>query len=374
MSRQREFLADASAVQFTRFPDGIAGALKKIGGLALGSRLRHRAAEEASHMFFGNGLRTPFLELLATHPPLGERIRRIDPTFDGTLSRGGPDPIHERRTWSTRTRWRPAAGRASTARPWPGRRPLPTIRPPRWRRSARRGRDISIMPPICSAALPLEIAAAVHDPLGAVATVYALLLDDDQSEMRRAQLDYLATKADPKADAETRRVVPFAARVAAEMKLPLVGLVLPALKGLSPVQLASFRDDVLFLIQADKKVSLFEYAVHRLILKRLVERLDPRPGSETKIEPTVLLGPLIGGLLSTLAWLGTRDDEQSRRAFTLGTQALGPLGNGVTLVPRERAGLQAGRRGTRPAWNRRGRRSKNVSSRRAPPASEPTLG
>ncbi len=88
VSRQREFLADASAVQFTRNPDGIAGALKKIGALAEGSRIEDAHAEEASHMFFGEavaGLNELF-GLLATHPPLVERIRRIDPSFTGDFS------------------------------------------------------------------------------------------------------------------------------------------------------------------------------------------------------------------------------------------------------------------------------------------------
>src|SRR3974390_512049 len=84
VSRQREYLADASAVQFTRNPLGIAGALKKIGGLGEnGSRGGAAHSEEDSHMFFGNGLPTPFFGLLATHPPLEERIRAIDPNFDG---------------------------------------------------------------------------------------------------------------------------------------------------------------------------------------------------------------------------------------------------------------------------------------------------
>src|ERR1017187_9512771 len=79
VSRQREFLADASSVQFTRNPAGIAGALKKIGGLGeTGSRLRASHAQEASHMFFGNGMAEPLFSLLATHPPLEERIRAID--------------------------------------------------------------------------------------------------------------------------------------------------------------------------------------------------------------------------------------------------------------------------------------------------------
>src|ERR1700722_10218684 len=84
VSRQREFLADASSVQFTRNPLGITGALKKIGGLGEnGSRLGAAHAEEVSHMFFGNGVSEPFIGLLETHPPLTDRIRAFDPNFDG---------------------------------------------------------------------------------------------------------------------------------------------------------------------------------------------------------------------------------------------------------------------------------------------------
>src|SRR5207244_2783760 len=85
VNRQREFLADASAVQFTRNPAGLAGALKKIGGLSYGSKLEAAHAAEASHMFFGNGMGESFLHLMDTHPPLGERIRAIDPSFDGSF-------------------------------------------------------------------------------------------------------------------------------------------------------------------------------------------------------------------------------------------------------------------------------------------------
>jgi Zn-dependent protease with chaperone function len=83
LSRQREFLADASAVQFTRNPQGLSAALQKIGGF--GSQVESAHAGEASHMFFGNGLGKPFLRVLATHPPLDERIRAIDPSWDGTF-------------------------------------------------------------------------------------------------------------------------------------------------------------------------------------------------------------------------------------------------------------------------------------------------
>ena len=85
VSRQREFLADASAVQFTRNPGGIAGALKRIAGFSKGSRIESPNAQEASHLFFSMAIRS----LFATHPPLAERIRRIDPEYSGLVNEPG---------------------------------------------------------------------------------------------------------------------------------------------------------------------------------------------------------------------------------------------------------------------------------------------
>src|SRR5207245_6839140 len=82
--RQREYLADASAVQFTRNPQGIVGALKKIGGDRWGSRIDHANAEEISHMFIADALWESAWSFFATHPPLAERIKLLDPSFDGT--------------------------------------------------------------------------------------------------------------------------------------------------------------------------------------------------------------------------------------------------------------------------------------------------
>ena len=93
LSRQREMLADASAVQFTRNPAGLAGALRKIG--SVGARIDSPHAGEASHMFFENGLGKPVFGWLATHPSLAERIRAIDPAWDGRFDAVGttPEPV-----------------------------------------------------------------------------------------------------------------------------------------------------------------------------------------------------------------------------------------------------------------------------------------
>jgi Zn-dependent protease with chaperone function len=89
ISRQREFLADASAVQFTRNPQGIASALRKIGDLAEGSAIHSPLAEEASHMFFSDALKK---NLFSSHPPLKERIRRIDPSLNRRVRRSSGVP------------------------------------------------------------------------------------------------------------------------------------------------------------------------------------------------------------------------------------------------------------------------------------------
>ncbi|MCG9773929.1 M48 family metallopeptidase, partial [Vibrio diabolicus] len=92
ISRQREFLADASAVQFTRNDQGIAGALKKIGSHMAGSSLNTKASDEMSHMMFGQSKLSGFSGLFATHPPLEERIRRIEPGWDGSFSQSSHRP------------------------------------------------------------------------------------------------------------------------------------------------------------------------------------------------------------------------------------------------------------------------------------------
>ena len=128
LSRQREFLADAAAVQFTRLPGGIAGALKKIGGYTFHSKLVAANAEEASHLYFGDGL-SHWFGLLATHPPLPDRIRRIEPQWDGQFSKVDvPDRVAQKASRKQRrlspepgARCRPSrlcTGSARRARQW----------------------------------------------------------------------------------------------------------------------------------------------------------------------------------------------------------------------------------------------------------------
>src|SRR6185436_12894605 len=87
VSRQREFLADASSVQFTRNPDGIAGALDQIDASGRGALVANRYAEDMSHMYFGQGISVWMSGLFDTHPPIEERIARVHPGFHATRYR-----------------------------------------------------------------------------------------------------------------------------------------------------------------------------------------------------------------------------------------------------------------------------------------------
>ncbi len=326
VSRQREFLADASSVQFTRNPAGLAGALKKIGGLSVGSKLTAAHADEASHMFFGNGMGESFFHLMDTHPPLAERIQAIDPSFDGKFP---PVGIAEAE--------RPAV-RVS---PPPQRSPLPFPFPGAPRAQAG---VAGLAPPVIAAqtvlahagqptpahldyaeglrvAIPAGLQAAAHEGLGASTLVYALLLSDDEA-VRRQQLDELAATTSTAVCQETLRVWPEAQAVATHAKLPLVDLALPGLRQLSPGQFQQFRAAVQKLVESDGEIDLFEYVLQKIVLRHL------EPYFLQARKPVIQyysLKPLAGDcavLLSALACLGQDQPDKIAFAFRQGAQPL----------------------------------------------------
>jgi Zn-dependent protease with chaperone function len=312
VSRQREFLADASAVQFTRNPEGIAGALKKIGALAEGSRVQDPHAEEASHMFFGEAVSgfNELFGLLSTHPPLVERIRRIDPSFMGDFSQVRVDRALEEAPPRERLAHRPRPGvMALTA--------------------AGAVAQVGTLDQVhvdyasgLKASMPRPLTDAVRDPLGAQATVFALLLDPGES-VRLAQLAWLDTYALPAVARETRLLIADAQRLAPEARLPLVEMAAPALCQMTPAQFHDFIRCVEALVQADHKLTLFEYTLQRLLIRHVVThfvRAQPPSVKYTTIPPLTVP---VAVVLSALAYAGEQTPEGAARAFAAGTQALG---------------------------------------------------
>lgn len=336
ISRQREFLADASAVQFTRNPEGIAGALKKIGGLEYGSTIRNGNAEQASHMYFGPGV-SFWTEALATHPPLAERIRRIDPSFNGTfpkIAASQVEPVRE-----DEERRAHAAGLAAGFGPRQERRveldphaAVATVAAP--------GPEHVAYATALLASLPAPLASAAHEPFGACALVYALLLDRDP-RVRQKQLalvDYLAA---PGTAAEVGRLAPQVDTLDEAARLPLADLALPALRELSERQYQDFRAAIEPLIQADRQVSLFEYALQRMLLRHLDHHFTSAPPAVVRFRSLAPLRDDCAALLSTLARLGHGDAAAALHAFQSGVAALGLPQGGLTLLEPESSSLAA---------------------------------
>lgn len=268
VSRQREFLADASAVQFTRNPDGIAGALRKIGGLQSGSQVQDSRADEMSHMFFGpvSGLGASGLRgALATHPPLHERIQAIDPAWDGEFTR--PTPQAE-----TAAATAEPADSASTS-PLPQRELLLLAAA---QATAHVGRvdpgDVSEARAIIGS-LPRSLYEAAHDPFGCRAVIYALLLqpDDDTWNTQKMLIETRAEAGVPRLVAELAGDV---TGLVPGQRLPLVQLCMPALKQLSKEQYRRFCRLIVELIQADARVHMFEWILHQVLLQELAPHFE----------------------------------------------------------------------------------------------------
>ncbi len=317
VSRQREFLADASAVQFTRNPPGLAGALKKIKDHSRGSRLLSPNAEEAGHFFFSAFRKSLFNRWFATHPPLEERIRRLDPSFAGPVPDDRPEASAEMFD-GDRVQLSPAGLAAGVGSPRP--------------------RHISHAENIRKDLPPL-VKEASREPFGAQALVYGLLLSDEGEE-RQAQLDELRGHADGDVLGEVERLTPLVDRIDRGRRLPLAEMAMPALRALSLRQYRTFRRTVQSLVATDRQVSLFEYALHRMLVRHLdgvFTGKKPRHAVHRTVEsvndPVILL-------LSALAWSGHSDGKAAQEAFRHGVAQLDVQGE-VAIRERETCSFRA---------------------------------
>lgn len=343
VSRQREYLADASAVQFTRNPDGIAGALKKIGGLTEGSRIENPQAAEAGHMFFANAFAGGgFAGLLATHPPLVERIRRIDPAFDGQFPAVRPVGVDQEEREGRRPSRVPPFGGAPTLPGLP-QVPLPVL----GFADEAASRVGQVNPELIGYAqalhdgMPDVLRHAAQEPFSARALVYALLMDP-QADLQERQLTQLKAGAEPQDFAETVRLVAPALALPDTHRLPLLDLALPALRQMSPQQHRTFRGQVEMLMLADQRLSLFEYTLRCVLHRHLDAQFMPqRQTRPVQKSPQQLAHPL-ATVLALLAWEGQPEpDQAARAALAFDTGMRGYIGGDHTfhLPPYEACSL-----------------------------------
>lgn len=255
VSRQREFLADASAVQFTRNPQGISGALKKIGGYSKLSYIQHNHAAEFSHMYFAQGVKTFFAQLMATHPPLKQRITRIDKNWKGafpnTDTYEAPHDeatgfaVRATETSETQVKELEELSQASAIRTHIADEKLFHI--------------------------PMELHDASHSAFSARALIYALLLDNSAA-INTKQLEVLKAGAHPVTFREMEKLASKVKELEISRYLTLISLCIPALKNLSQQQYRVFKKNLISLIQADDNVSFFEWCLYRIVTSNIEQR------------------------------------------------------------------------------------------------------
>lgn len=331
VSRTREFLADASAVQFTRNPAGISGALKKIGGLTDGSRILHHNAQQASHLFFANGLSSFWSNIFATHPPLDKRIIAIDPDFDGQFP----------------------AVTSVAPRPegLPATRPeIPAARPRQFDGANHLRFDPTLLLATIGAAqsehvayagaliqsIPNQIRLAMMDRNGAQATLFALLLSSDGA-VRDIQL----AAVNKHAPLVTPRIAEIEEQVKSlEQNLftPIAALAINSLKNMSEEQYRIFVAVLKNLIEADNQVDLFEYMLQRMVRRNLEPRFT---GNAQPKKPIQSIGPVAAEcatVFSVLTWESADSSQEAQNVF--GKGAVFFQGTLLELVPRYQCTLQ----------------------------------
>lgn len=342
ISRQREFLADASSVQFTRNPSGLSGALQKIGGYGFSSWITSAQAPDAGHLFFGNGNPRPFFNMMSTHPPLAERIRAIDSTWDGNFARVDHKALdadyakrpHEPRSFFLNDKMiilggAIAAGEKSRAIKTNS--VLPNLGNPRpmHLEYAEKFR----------AALPENIKAAAREPFNAVALIYAMLLSCDES-MRATQLAELAKRVDPTIQQKVAEIFPDVSKAATHAYLPMVNLALGALKQLSAAQFENFSQTLRWLVNSDGKIELFEFALQKIVLHHLAPQFGKAQRPVVQYYTIKPLVPECVLLLSALANIGSSDTNEIQNAFNQGAPYLrAPDDCNLQLIPREQCGV-----------------------------------
>ena len=306
VSRQREYLADAAAVQFTRNPDGLAGALKQIGGFEQGSRIQADKAEEASHLLFANGVTSFMSSVMSTHPPLGERIRRIDPIFSGDLERietvvSGDSStradidVHVENLVPDNDGVMDSIGAPTAA-------------------------HVSYAAAVLKR-IPDELRLVAQQPFGARAVVYTLLLDADET-VRAHQLEDLQQRADEAVYNETLRLLPLLPLAGAEIRLSLAEICLAPLRRLSSGQYNEFRANIRRLMEADEKISMFEYALQHMMLRHLESAFGRKGMVAKQVRSMKVLRPVCIDLISSLAHVGHSDPAEVEHAFEVGMREI----------------------------------------------------
>ena len=356
VSRSRESLADASAVQFTRQTSGIAGALKKIAVFEEGSALQAPRKDEVRHMLFGDAEASSWF---ATHPPIIERIKALEPGFKPEeldayvkqwLAAGNdPDNIELR---STQHPWEKAVHdfaridgdediRTSPA----SARPIGGVVPMRGTEMAITAAGVAAQ--VASpgsddyraandlhAQIPAALAAAARDPRGALATVFALAISE-HPDLQAQQVQTVTQAFDAALGDAVQSLASRMQDLHPMLRLPLAQLAFPMLKRRPRPELDRFTKTLDGLIHADGRVDLDEYCLAKLVQAQVVAALDPAAGFKAGTLKLTDAQDELRDLTALLAHFGNDDETTAQRAFQAAMQDALPNASVLYALPEE---------------------------------------
>jgi Zn-dependent protease with chaperone function len=339
ISKQREYLADASAVQFTRSSEGIANALKKIGGAVPGSALLTASVDEYSHAYFAKGDTGLSFFSFSTHPPLKQRILRIQPSWDGKYIFDQRKPLRDsetekqqatdnkrKKTFATSI----AAGAGMGVALNDAMNALDNIG------------DVTKEQVDAAYAwhkqLPDAVRAHAENPYGAQALILALLLDEnvDIKKQQYAVLNKVIGELHTK---NVKQVQQDVAELARSQTLSLIDLTLPTLREMTVEQYQRFKLCLQQLIKADKRVDLREWIIQRVVVQHLDEQYGHRKKPVAKY---FVLGSAKYAselMLSLLAYLEHKDQQQAQQAFDGARSSISA--GALSLLPKEAISLDS---------------------------------
>jgi Zn-dependent protease with chaperone function len=309
ISRQREYLADASAVQFTRNPEGIAGALKKIGGMTDKSLLKNDNAHEMSHAYFSQGVTNLLGGITATHPPLKERIRRIDPRWNGEFVQTKTSRIENaiKQDKKTNSRKEKVASSVTSAII------LQSVLQTMEHMGNPGEKEIEAAREIINE-IPEEIHNAIHEPYGVRAIIYCLLINREE-DIRKRQLEHIQANGDRGIHDLCLKYLPAIDEIPRRCRLPLIDMGLPILRELSQNQYKKFKSNVAELVAADATLDLFEWCLQKIIFEHLDKALLMAKPPSDKYKSFDSVMEECRNLFSVIAYAGNKKQEDAEFAF-----------------------------------------------------------
>jgi Zn-dependent protease with chaperone function len=318
VSRQREYLADASAVQFTRQTDGIANALKKIGGYSQHSYIRAADPEEVSHMLFAGGI-PRMASLFSTHPPLADRIRALDPSF-----RESEYPSVKTNHVETVAQSDQVAGLAASAPDIPRNTNLPVD--PKVAESIGQPTPEHVdFAQKLRRSIPAPLYKAAHSPSGAYLLTLALVIDEPHAER---QLDIIEGQLGETRALQVREYFGELQKISPVYRLPLLEISFPQLKKRPTPKLEFLLDLARRLIEYDGRIDLREFCLYQIIARHLAQATAPAANARhNRVSKSAARDAAID-ILSIVADQGHDDEESRKQAFRAGVAVFGDWAKG----------------------------------------------